>query len=103
MDAPAPAVEIAYYANALRVRRPDCKINAARVAYLPQMRAEFFVKLPMLAFAEQMQIDLAQDRPVLVRVSHRVFRAVPICDSQLIIEIAGRVWNLRLKKPVSMK
>ncbi len=66
------------------------------------MRAELLVKLPMLSFAEQMQINLAQDRPVLIRIAHRVFRAVPVRDPQPVIEIAGRVCHASLEKSVAM-
>ena len=62
------------------------------------MRAELFVELPMLAFANKMQIDLAHDRAVVVGIAHRVFRSVPVRDPQVIIEIARRVWNLAPEK-----
>src|SRR5438552_5471686 len=66
------------------------------------MRAEFLVELPMLAFAKQMQINLAHDRSVLIRITHYRLGPVPTGQAQMIIEIPGRVWHLRLKKTVAM-
>src|ERR1051325_1243835 len=48
IDAAVPIVEIANYADPLRVRRTDCKINAALTADRAQMGAELFVNLPVL-------------------------------------------------------
>src|SRR5207249_12039089 len=66
------------------------------------MRAEFFVELPMLAFAKQMQINLAHDRSVLIRITHHRLGPVPTGQTQMIIEIPGRVRHLGLKKTVAM-
>ncbi len=66
------------------------------------MRAELFVELPVLAFAEQVKIDFTHDRPVLIRIAHRVLRPVPVGYAQMVIEFAGRVRNFRLKETVAM-
>ena len=78
IDPAIPAVEIAHHADALRIWRPDCEINACRIADSAQMRAELFVNLPVLSFGEEMQIDLAHDRAVLIRIARR---AAPIHPS----------------------
>ena len=56
----------------------------------------------MLAFAEQMQIHFAHDRPVLIWIAHHRLGAVPTRQAQVIIEIARRVRHLGLKKSVAM-
>src|SRR5438105_2710611 len=66
------------------------------------MRAEFLVELPMLAFAEQMQIHLTHERAVLIRVSHDELRSVPTSQAQTVIKFARRARHPRLKKTVTM-
>jgi len=68
-----PVVEIADDGYALRVRRPYSEINAGRIADRPQMRAKFFINFPVLSFAEQMQIDVAHDRTVLIGIPRELF------------------------------
>src|ERR1700689_2953482 len=43
MSAPVPDVEIAHNAHALRVWRPDCKMNSLDARHLAHVRAQFFV------------------------------------------------------------
>ncbi len=69
MDAAIPAVEIAHHAHALRIRRPDREINAVHAADLAQLRAEFLLELEMIALRKKMQIHLAHDRAVAIRIA----------------------------------
>ena len=64
------------------------------------MGAKFVVYLPVLAFGEQMQIDLAHDWPVLIWIPREVLRSVQACDAQMIREIAGRARHGRAKESV---
>jgi len=52
IDAAIPAVEIADYANPVCIGRPNCEVNAPGIADRAQVRAELFVNLPVLSFAE---------------------------------------------------
>ena len=45
IDAAIPAVEVANDADALRIRRPDRKVNAVLAPDRAKMRAELFVEL----------------------------------------------------------
>src|SRR5437763_9862397 len=53
------------------------------------MRAKFFINLPVLSFGEQMQIDVAHDWPVLIRIPRELFWAVRFYDAEM-------VWNVAL-------
>ena len=61
--APAvPEIEIADHADAPRVRREHHEGDAVDAVVLHRMRAELVVQLQMVAFAEQMQVEVGQDR-----------------------------------------
>ena len=64
------------------------------------MSAELFVNLPVLSFAEQMQIDLTHDRPVLIGIARQRLGAIPRCDAEMVIEIARCSGHSRAKKPL---
>src|SRR5438105_13359767 len=57
-----PHVEIADDRDALGIRGPDGEVHAGDAIHGAWMGAELFVALPVLAFAEQMQIDVAHLR-----------------------------------------
>ena len=56
MPATVPGIEIADDAHALGIRGPHSEVHAFDPADRTRMGAQFVVALPMLAFAEQMQI-----------------------------------------------
>ena len=66
-------IKVANHTDALRVRRPNGEINASRIADRLQMRAKFFIDFPVLSLGEQMQIDIAHDRTVLIRIPRELF------------------------------
>src|SRR5437763_1012532 len=66
------------------------------------MRAEFLVELPMLAFAEQMQIHFPHERAVLIRIAGDELGSVPTSQAQTVIEFTRRAGHPRLKKTVAM-
>ena len=68
VDASIPAIEIADHADALRVRRPEREVNALHARDRLKMGAKFFVKIEMVPFGKEMQIDLTHDRAVAVGV-----------------------------------
>ena len=59
MGAPIPAIEIADYAHALRIRRPHGEAHALNAQQFHRLRAEHAVALIQTAFAEQIEIVLA--------------------------------------------
>src|ERR1044072_8837935 len=62
MLAAVPAVEVAGNAYARGLRRPHRKLDTARASLLREVRAELLVNLFVLAFAEEIKIDLAERR-----------------------------------------
>src|SRR5207253_7909879 len=77
-----PAIEIADHTHALGVRRPDREVNTGVVTDLADMRTEFFVKTPVLAFSEKMNVHFAHDHAIRIRIAHDLFAAVPALDFQ---------------------
>ena len=59
---PVPIAEVADHGDALRARRPDGKANARDTLLLAGARAEHLPQAAVGAFAEQMQVELAQRR-----------------------------------------
>src|SRR5690606_20009641 len=57
-----PEIEIADDADPLRVGRPDHKAHAGNAVELHRMSAKLVVQAKMVAFAEQMEIVVRQDR-----------------------------------------
>src|SRR6266480_3519613 len=98
-----PAVEVAHHADALRIWRPDCKVNASLFADSAQMRAELFIDFPVLSLGEEMQVDLTHNRAVLIRITRQLLRAIPRREAKMIIEVAHRAGHTRAKKTVAMK
>jgi len=97
-----PRVEITNDGDSARIRCPDGKPHTLNAIDCHDAGAKVRRQFKMPPFVEQVQIDFAHDRAVLIRIAHGVFRSVPIGDLQPIIEIASRVRNFRLKKPVAM-
>src|ERR1700730_2883650 len=74
MHAAVPVVEIANHTYPLGIWRPNCKVNAAFAIERAQMRAEFVVDSPVLTFGKKMQIGLAHDRAIPIRIARSPFR-----------------------------
>src|SRR5437867_10221370 len=66
------------------------------------MSAELFINLPVLSFAEQMQLDLTHDRAVLIGIEHQKLGSVQCYNAQLIIEIARCARHSCAKKTVAL-
>src|SRR5262249_12666531 len=52
------------------------------------MGAELVVNLPVLSFGEKMQVHLAHNGAVLIRIARGLLRPVPSRDTELIRDIA---------------
>ena len=70
-----PIVEVTDNGDALRIGRPDGKMNTGRTFMLDQMRAHLVMQAIMRAFRHQHVVDRPKDRPECVRVGHHPFRA----------------------------
>src|SRR5450432_280267 len=103
VNATIPNVEIANHADAPRVWRPDRKINTALAADLAQMRAKLVVKPLMRSLSEKMQIHLAHDRAVAVRIAQQLLRTIKRDHLDQIGEAARLVRNNGLVKSFDMQ
>src|SRR5207237_1303810 len=63
MPAAVPGIEVADDRDPLRIGRPDRKAHARRSAERHGLRAETFAEPAMPAFADEMEIDVPQQRP----------------------------------------
>ena len=85
--APAvPAVEVADDADAPRVRRPDRERMPATPSATWHVRAEEPVGVPVLALAEQVQVEVADLRRETVRVVGRPGIAVLVLPAQAVVQ-----------------
>ncbi len=103
IDASIPEIEIPYHTDALRVRRPDREVNAIDFPDFAQVRAKFFVKLMMTSFREEMQIDLAHEGTVAIRIAHRFFRAAPVRQAHRVVAVAFPVRQDGLEETIVMQ
>ena len=55
-----PAVEVADYADPIRIGRPNCERDATFTFMSEAVRAELFIDAFVAAFAKKMKIDLAE-------------------------------------------
>ena len=68
MTAAIPAIEGTDHGDPGRIRRPDQEADATHTRHLERMGAELLVDLAMIALADQVDVDLAQDLGKAVRV-----------------------------------
>ena len=88
--APAvPEIEVADHADAPRVRREHHEGDAVDAVMPHRMRAELVVKLEMGAFAEQMKVEVGQDRRKAIGVL-QLDLVVAEARPQPIVRIARR-------------
>src|SRR4051812_25555999 len=85
MDPAVPVVKVTHYADSLGVRRPNCKVNAAFAIECAQMGAELVVDSPMLPLGKQIQIRLAHDRAVPIRIACGPLRSGMRGEMKLVI------------------
>src|SRR6476620_3310402 len=97
-----PAIEIPNHTDALRVRRPDREVNASVVTELANMRTEFVVKAPMLAFGKKMNVHFAHDHAIGIGVARDLFAAIPSFDFQGVRNITRAFLERGLKKAFTL-
>ncbi len=68
MAAPVPAVEVADHRHALRVRRPHREARAGDAFDDRRVAAELVAEFVMASFADQVQVELAEQRAERIRV-----------------------------------
>src|SRR4029453_3633511 len=102
VNAAIPAIEIADHTDALRVRRPDREVNTVVLTDLAEMRTKFFVKTPVLAFGEKMNVHFAQDHAIGIRIARVLFAAAPPFDFYCVGNIARAFLERRLEKTVAL-
>ena len=90
--APIPPVEVSDDAHALRVGRPHCKQYAADARDLVLTGAKEVVRLQMLAFREQMEIEVGKLGSICVRIVRDVFAMLVIAPDQTVM--VGQCGNI---------
>ena len=84
MPPPVPLIEIPHDADAPGVGRPDGEARAREAFNRAQLRAQFFVDAPLIAFAEQKKVRLAQRREKRIVITRAVSLALSVRDGQFV-------------------
>ena len=90
MAAAVPVVEIADDAHAAGVRRPDGEVRAPHAIDFAELRAELLVAAEQLPFAEQVQVEIGEQRGKGIRIVQRFHLPLMVGDAKL---IGGRGWR----------
>ncbi len=90
VHAAVPRVEVADHAHAIGIRRPHGEVDAGGRPHLDAMRAEFFERAMMRAFAEQMQIEIGQHTAVPIGIIDLDDVIAGIADAEPIVGTAWR-------------
>src|SRR3954470_19958797 len=98
-----PAIEITDDTHALRVRCPDREVNTFVATNRPQMRAELLVETMIVSLREQMQIELAHDQAVAIRIADCRGGSVPAREMNPVIAGPPHSWKGGLKKTFGPK
>ncbi len=82
-----PAIEIAYHRDCACVGSPDREIDALYAVDCAGMRSHFFIETVMLSLAEQIQVEIAEQRWNILlsrrHLSWRVIMSLWYCHSAL--------------------
>ena len=73
VDTPVPAIEIPHHADPFRIRRPYREKDPAHLIHYPGVGAQEPVGMPVLALAEQVQVEIRKLRGEIIRVVGDVF------------------------------
>ena len=98
MDAAVPAVPVADDGDALGVGRPHGEGATAHAVHLPEVGAEFFVELAVVALGEEVQVELAQHRAEAVGVRGGELLALVGLDAQSVVGTLVRSLQHQLEK-----
>ena len=85
MTPSVPAVEVADYADALRVGCPHAKQDSGNAVDFVRMRAQEGAGMAVPAFGEQVQVEIAHLRTEGIRVARNVFPALGIMPDQAVM------------------
>ena len=99
---PVPPVEFADHADPLRIRRPHVKRRPAHALDLGEVRAELFVKLPVLPLSEEMQIERPEQNPRGIRIMLRPRLPFLAGEIEHVAEALRRTFEHRFKKAVGV-
>src|SRR5438270_8026504 len=89
IDPAIPTVEIANDTDPLRIWCPDCEVHALDARNRPEMSAELLVKTVIVSLCEQMQIELAHDQAVAIRIADACRGSIPPRQMDLVIAGSG--------------
>ena len=84
MDALIPTVEITDDADSPRIGRPDREGDARDTLHRAQMCAEPLIEIEVAAFANQVEIEVAEERGQRVGIDHALNAPIFPLDIELI-------------------
>src|ERR1043166_5506537 len=84
MKASVPVIEIADDADALRIRRPNGEARPRHAVNRAQLRAELVIDAAFVAFAEEIQVLLAQRWQKRIRIALTPWLAGVISDDEIV-------------------
>jgi len=90
VDAAVPTVEVADDTHPVGVGSPDGKVNAARGAEIDDVRTELLVRPVLRALAEEVEVEIAENAAVTVRVVDDAPAAVRGLDLEAVVAV-GRL------------
>ena len=85
MTAAVPVVEIPYHADALGIRRPDCKTNTGNSIDFMLVRPHKAIGMTMPALAEKVKIEIRQLWRIGIGIVSDMFVMLPIPPDQPIM------------------
>ena len=98
VHAAIPVVEVSNDANALCIRCPHAEGRASHTVNRRQMRSEFVVEIPVVAFRVEVDIRVAEDASVGIWVMHFPRCAVMAFELQRVGELLHAFGQHRFKK-----
>ena len=97
-----PVIEVPDHAHPLGVGRPDREMDAAEALVHPEVSAEPLVVPIVGSLAEQVQIEVGQDRPQGIRVDELPRMPFMILHSQPVGETLGAIGEDRREEAVGV-
>ncbi|MCY1186374.1 hypothetical protein D9M73_272410 [compost metagenome] len=98
MAATIPAIELAHHRHPPRVRRPDRETHTGNAVLLQQLGAQAAAQVAVIAFGEEVEVQLAKQGTEGVRVFGFLLAARPL-DAQAVGRALGQ---LQLEEPLGI-
>ena len=100
MNAAVPIVPVADDGHALRIRRPHAEDRASHTVVRLDVRAEFFPQLPVLPFAEEVRVHIAEQHAERIRIALLPYVSVVPREAKHVCETRAHALDRHLEKSV---